>query len=340
MNAIVSKIVRGQSGTPSLLKPLGMVVLLAAAVALPFLMGSAQLFSFSHALVLGCAVTGMILLTGFTKQISLGQNFFLAVGAYFSAWMINDLSIPFFLAPFISFVICYAFGYLFGLPMPGIRGTYLALVTMGLGLVTPHLIRKFEWFTGGSMGQHIGRIRAPESIMLTNDQWLYFVCLVGFLFIAAFAKWIERSQVGRAMKAVGDNETAASLSGVNVRTTKSAAFAWSAAFAGFAGGLFVILVGYVAPGSVDMFLAVYLLAALVIGGQNRIAGALIGALFVVFVPLHTQTFSDSLSGALFGVLIIITMLLFREGIAGGLAWVLDRALKIMGLKTKSKPDVF
>ncbi|MCC4310428.1 branched-chain amino acid ABC transporter permease [Alcanivorax marinus] len=332
MNVTVARKLRGQRGVTSIMKTAGVLVLLAAALILPFSIGSAQLFSFSHALVLGCAVVGMVLLTGFTKQISLGQNAFFALGAYFAAWAINDLGVPFFLAPFISFVICYIAGYLFGLPVPGIRGTYLALITMGLGLVTPHFIRKFDWFTGGSMGQHIDRVKAPANVALTTDQWLYFVCLLGFLFIVAFAKWIEQGQVGRALKAIGDNETAASLSGVNVRIAKSAAFAWSAAFAGFSGGLFMILVGYVAPGSVDMFLAIYLLAALVIGGQNRILGALIGALFVVFVPLHTQTFSDSLSGALFGVLIIITMLLFREGIVGGLTLVFERFLKLIKSK--------
>lgn len=334
MNTTINKKVREQRGAAPAITAFGVVALLIVAVILPFVMGPAQLFSFSHALVLGCAVVGMVLLTGFTKQISLGQNAFFALGAYFAAWVMNDLNVPFFLAPFISFVICYVAGYLFGLPVPGIRGTYLALITMGLGLVTPHFIRKFDWFTGGSMGQHIDRVKAPANMALTNDQWLYFVCLFGFLFIVAFAKWIERGQVGRAMKAIGDNETAASLSGVNVRIAKSAAFAWSAAFAGFAGGLFMILVGYVAPGSVDMFLAIYLLAALVIGGQNRILGALIGALFVVFVPLHTQTISDSLSGALFGALIIITMLLFREGIAGGLTFVFERFLKLTRRKGK------
>lgn len=299
-------------------------VLLLVGVFLPFRLGPSHVFNLSHAMVLACAVVGMVLLTGFTKQISLGQNFFFAGGAYLAAFAINEWGLPYLLAPVLAFVACYFVGYLFGLPVLGIRGTYLTLITIGLGLVTPHLVRRFEGFTGGSMGTQITSIKAPGWMPLDADQWLYFVCLFFLLIVIVTAKWIENSQVGRAMRAAGDNEIAASLSGVNVRLAKSTAFAWSGGFAGVSGALFVLLIGYIAPGSIDLFLAIYLLAALVIGGQYSVIGAVLGSFFIVFVPLQVERVSDSLSGALFGSFIILTMLVFRDGIAGAIAKVWNR----------------
>lgn len=298
--------------------------LLLVGVLLPFGLGPSHVFNISHAMVLACAVVGMVLLTGFTKQISLGQNFFFAGGAYLAAFAINEWSVPYLLTPLLAFVACFVVGYLFGLPVLGIRGTYLTLITIGLGLVTPHLVRRFEGFTGGSMGAQITSIKAPSWVPLDAGQWLYFVCLFFLLIVIVAAKWIENSQVGRAMRAAGDNETAASLSGVNVRLAKSTAFAWSGGFAGVSGALFVMLIGYVAPGSIDLFLAIYLLAALVIGGQYSVIGAVLGSFFIIFVPLQVERVSDSLSGALFGAFIILTMLVLRDGIAGGIAKLWNR----------------
>jgi len=321
------------SSPPSRQRWFGLAALAIAAL-LPFRLGPATVFNLSQVLVFSCAVVGMVLLTGFTRQISLGQNFFFAVGGYAAAFAVIDLDISYLVVPFLSFALCYACGYLFGLPILGIRGTYLALVTMGMGLVTPFLVRRFEGFTGGSMGRQIEPVEPPSGLDLAADQWIYFVCLGFLVVVVTVARRIELSQVGRAMKSVGDNEIAASLSGIDVRMAKSTAFAWSGGMAGVAGALFVILVGFIAPGSLDLFLAIHLLTALVIGGQRSIVGAVLGAAFIVFVPLQTQQVSESLSGSLFGVFIIAAMLLLPDGIAGGLASLRRRVATSILRKTR------
>lgn len=306
------------------LKYVAYSALLILAVLLPFQFKPALVYNFTNAIVLSIAVIGMVFVTGFTKQISLGQNFFFAIGAYFSVYAIEQWNIPYLLTPFLAFIVTFTVGYVFGLPVLRLKGTYLALVTLGLGLVTPHLIRRFSDFTGGSMGTKIKPIKAPDFINLQPDQWIYFVALSFLLIVILVSIWLENSQVGRAMKAVGDQEVTAQLNGIDLRLTKSSAFAWSGGFAGVAGTLFVFMTSFVAPGSVDIFLGVYLLAALVIGGQRHISGAIIGAFFIVFIPLQTQDISSSLSGALFGLCVVVIMLVLPPGIIGGVIKIFEK----------------
>lgn len=306
------------TGSTRVARLVGLVAAGLIAVITPFVLGPSAVYNLTNVVVLGCAVTGLVLLTGFTRQVSLGHNFFFALGAYTTAWALSSSAAPYVVLPFASFVLSYAAGYAFGLPILRIRGTYLSLATMGLGLITPNLVRRLEPVTNGSMGIQVSPLTAPAGLGLAPDQWVYLVCVSFLALIMVTASWIANGQVGRAMKALGDNEIAASLSGIDIRSGKSAAFAWSGGFAGVSGALFVLLTGYISPGSVGLFLGLYLLAALVIGGQRAIAGAVLGAAFIIYVPLETQQISESLSGATFGLLVVVFMLLLPEGITSSL----------------------
>ena len=153
------------------------VVVLVAVVA-PLV--SAPYVNFDRSMVLVYIVVGLglNLLTGNTGQISLGHGFFFAVGAYLSGVLVENHGVPYLLLLPLAFVVCYLVGYAFGLPALRLRGLQLALATLGLALVTPAVIKRFEHVTDGHAGINISAADAPGFTGLERDQWVYYLCLV------------------------------------------------------------------------------------------------------------------------------------------------------------------
>ena len=131
-----------------------------------------------------------------------------------------------------------------------------------------------------------------------------------------FASGIVRRNVGRALIAMRDDETAARTMGVNLATFKTRVFGLSAAYAGVAGSLFTFANGFVAPESFTLTVSFAFLAAIVVGGLATVAGALFGALFIVFVPVWSSDVDEALSGVIYGATLIACMYVFRGGIMG------------------------
>ena len=148
---------------------------------------------------------------------------------------------------------------------------------------------------------------------------------------------LVRSSVGRSFKAVRDNEAAASLAGIDVARTRVVAFVVSAACAGLAGSLFAFWVGLTAPAGFGLSLSLQLLSAVVIGGLGSLAGAVWGALAVVFLPQYTSGLTealhlpgavkDNMHLALYGAAFMVSMLAFPNGIQGGLRLLRRRLLR-------------
>ena len=178
------------------------------------------------------------------------------------------------------------------------------------------LIQRFDGLTGGSQGIAVEQPQAPAGLGLADDQFLYFLALVVAVPLFWFAAGLVRRDVGRALIAMRDDETAAKTMGVNLATFKTRAFGLSAAFAGVAGALFVFTNGFVAPESFTLAVSFSFLAAIVVGGLATVAGALFGALFIVFVPVWSSDVNDALSGVIYGAALIACMYVFRSGIMG------------------------
>jgi branched-chain amino acid transport system permease protein len=286
------------------------------ALAIPFLFGPYRVGQFTLVLVYAIAVLGLNLLVGYNGQISLGHGAFFALGAYAAALLIEKAGVPYLLTLPAAGAICFVVGYLFGVPALRLRGLYLALVTLGLAIATPQLIKRFDELTEGTQGLTVEQPTAPAWTSLADDQFLYLVTLAAAAIMFLGAWNMTRGPIGRAVKAVRDGEIAASTMGVDLAATKTRVFAVSAAYAGVAGALYVLALGFVAPEAFTLTISFAFLAAIVVGGLATISGALFGALFIEFVPVYASDVNDALTGVIYGGVLIAFMWVLPEGAAG------------------------
>lgn len=291
---------------------------LAIAVMLPFLVKGFVVFQLTMALIYAIAILGLNLLTGFNGQFSLGHSTFVAIGAYTAAILMNDADLAFYWTLPIAGIVCFGFGFLFGLPALRLGPVYLALATFALAFATPQLLRAtpLKPWTGGVEGISLIRPDPPFGLPLAGDQWFYFVTLAVALLLAGAAVNLVRSRSGRALIAIRDNPIAARAMGVNLALYKTTAFGVSALYAGVAGALSAGAVQYVAPDSFTIVLAIGLFVGLVVGGVGSIAGTVFGGLFLVFVPNLAESLSKGLANAVYGVILILVIYVMPAGVGG------------------------
>ncbi len=225
--------------------------LLAAAIAMPFGLSSFYIFQLTMILIYAIAIMGLNLLTGFNGQFSLGHAAFYAIGAYTAAIMMEKFGISYVWTLPVAAIICFIFGFLFGLPALRLEGIYLALATFALSVATPQILKfsLFEDWTGGVQGLVIMKPNAPAGLPLTSDQWLYVFTLIVTGLMYLFAKNLIRTRTGRAMMAIRDNLLAARSMGINNPIYKAVTFGVSGLYTGVAGALGAIVVQFVAPDS-------------------------------------------------------------------------------------------
>lgn len=296
---------------------IGSAVMLVA-IAVPFLLDGFQVFQATQVLILAIAIMGLNLLTGFSGQFSLGHGAFFAAGAYVTAFFLTDGSFPYVGAVLIAGAICFILGLGFGFPALKLDGIYLALATFSLAVAMPQILKLTiltEW-TGGVGGLVLVKPEAPAGIPLDGDQWLYFVTLAFAAVLYWFVTGLIGGRTGRAFLAVKDNPLAAEAMGIRVTNIKVLAFGYSAMITGMAGGLSALVTAYVAPDSFTLFLSVNLLVGLVVGGVGFIPGAVIGAIFVHFMPTVADSIYQGLQGVIYGTVLIAIMYFAPKGLGG------------------------
>ena len=299
---------------PLLTAALVMVATVLAIV--PLLFPSFLVYQLSIALTYAIAILGLNLQMGFNGQISVAQGVFFAVGAYATAIFATRFG----LGPLATLPIAVAMsaliGFLVGIPALRMQGLPLAFVTLGLAVLVPPLALKLDWITKGATGISFAKPVPPSWFPGNQDTFLYEMCLVS----AAICVWIARRLIGgdtgRTLRAVRDNAMIAESLGINLTAVRLAAFATSAAFAGFGGWCFALINGYVSPDSFQMTMSFNFLVGSIIGGITSIAGALIGALFITFVPDWASDINLALSGVIYGAALVVMMLLARDGVVG------------------------
>jgi branched-chain amino acid transport system permease protein len=296
------------------------------------LVSNFQFLQISLAIVYAIAVLGLILLTGFNGQISLGHGAFFAVGSYTAAILIDQAGWPFWATLPAAAIACFIAGYLFGLPALRLEGHYLALATFALAVAVPQILkyRHFEPITKGVMGINVFKSDPPFGLPLSTDQWMFLVVLA----IAALMFWIARnlldSRTGRAMTAIRDHPMAASTMGVNVAHYKAVVFGISALYTGIAGALHGIIFEFVSPDSFRFELSIAILVGAVVGGIASLPGAIIGGVFVQVIEKYADALTRWISGTvhlplelepwlIYGIALIILMYTMPMGIAGGVA---------------------
>jgi branched-chain amino acid transport system permease protein len=296
----------------------------------PVLLSDYRTFQLTLVMVYAIALLGLNILTGFNGQFSLGHGAFYAVGAYTAAILMAHYQVPYWATLPAAALACFAAGFLFGLPALRLEGLFLALATLSLAVAMPSILkyRGIGDWTGGVQGLVLFKPDAPFGLPLNQDQWLYFFTLAVTLLMFVLAWNLLRGRVGRAIVAIRDHPIAARAMGINTALYKSLTFGVSALYAGVAGALGAIAIQFVAPDSFQVGLSFVFLIGAVIGGIYSIAGALFGALFVLFVPHLSEGISRAAPQAIFGAFLIVFMFVMPVGIAGflrlALAWARRR----------------
>jgi branched-chain amino acid transport system permease protein len=295
------------------------------AVGTPFVSDPVVNGQLTLVLVYAVAALGLNLLVGYCGQISLGHGAFFAIGAYTAAVLLTRAQAPHLLAVPAAALLTFALGFAFGVPALRLRGLYLALVTLALSVATPPLIKRFDGLTGGVQGTSVPQPPVPAWLPVDLDQYLYLLALVVAAPMTLLAANLTRGGLGRTLAAIRDNERAATTMGVRQDRVKTRVFACSAAYAGVAGALFAVTIGFIAPESFTLALSFSFLAAIVIGGLGTVGGALFGALFIQFLPQYAGRVNQALTGVLYGATLIVVMYLLPGG-AGALLRRLRRLL--------------
>ncbi len=270
---------------------------------------------------------GMNLLTGYSGQLSLGHAALVLISAYFTAILSQQYGFPIWGAVVLSGGITGILGgVVIGIPAARLRGPYLAIATFGLMIAMPQILKingLTQW-TKGSYGISGDRVNAPGFIdgFVDSGQWLYFVTMFVAVIMTILFWNLIRSRVGRAFVALRNSEIGAEQMGVDVPRHKSLAFGISSLYAGFGGGLFFVVQGFVSPDSLGFFDSIFFLIAIVIGGLGSILGSFIGAFFLTFQAEGVSELAgvipgvDDLRNVIFGGFLIVVIILFPRGIAG------------------------
>jgi branched-chain amino acid transport system permease protein len=275
-----------------------------------------------------CALAGLTVLAGLSGQISLGHGAFMAVGAYTVAKLGNAgwALLPELAAASVATLLV---GIPVGMAASRLRGPYLAGATLAFAVGLPALADKFPSFLGGENGLAINPPTPPTSLGLTFplERWEAWIACAGALVVLFVLYNVTHSGIGRSLRAVRDDEIAASLAGLRVGRSQTLAFALSAAATGLGGGLLAVVTQLAQPGAFPLQLSLTLLAGVVIGGLGSLVGAVWGAALLVLLPNWTTDIANSFSLssnvshnlpiAVYGLVLIVAMLVWPSGIQGG-----------------------
>ncbi|MDF2373285.1 MAG: branched-chain amino acid ABC transporter permease [Rhizobiaceae bacterium] len=307
-----------------------LVALMAAMIVLPAFSGLFVLGLAIRILIAAVGAIGLNLLTGSTGQISLGQSGFLAAGCYTTGLLIADYNWPPELALPMSGIVAAALSFLVGIPSLRLKGLYLAITTLAFSFIITQFLLFAEPITHGPYG-----VRIEDTVLfgfdLADPTTMYYFCLGILVLVTLGVLNIMRTRVGRAFNAIRDQDIAARAMGINLTTYKLTAFAASSFIVGLAGGLMAFQFRFI---NVDIFsvtLAIEALAMIIVGGLGSVAGAIIGAAFIILLPefvgdaigLLPAGISDVLArgaleikGLLIGLVIILTLRLEPDGLIG------------------------
>lgn len=259
------------------------------------------------------------LLTGVAGQISLGHAAFLGIGAYVSALLLKTWGVPLPLAIVAATLLSAAMGWLLSFAAGRVREFYLAMMTLGFGMIFYELIREWTGVTGGVAG--LSGVPAPslktlKFLGIAIGPVAYFQFMLA---VTAVVIWQLRnlltSPYGRAFFAIHASEVAAGSIGVARVATKREAYTLSAALTGLAGGFYAHLVGYLGPESFGLHRSVEALVMAVVGGLGNLSGPVLGAIVFTYMPEKLQFFADW-QFMVYGLLLMFSFVLLPKGLAG------------------------
>jgi branched-chain amino acid transport system permease protein len=241
---------------------------------------------------------GLMLLVGFTGQISLGHAAFLAVGAYTEA-LLAAAGWPFWLSLPCAALLSAAVGIVVGLPALRLKGIYLAIATLAFGVIVEEIAARWESLTGGNSGLHVKPIELFGARLDGDADFYYLVLALTAVCCIALANLL-RSPTGRAFVAIRDSEISAACMGVNLARYKTLSFALSAALTGVGGALYAHKVSFISPEQFTLLVSIELVTLVILGGVGSLHGAVFGAAFIIVLPQLISIAKDYLPAAVAG----------------------------------------
>ncbi len=291
------------------------LLVIAVLAAVPFIQSNSYwVHVFGVALVGVILALGLQLLLGMTGLLSLGQAAFYGIGAYVSAALTFNFGVPFLIA-FAASGAAAALSSLLLVPIVRLKGSSLAVATLGFNIIIYLILLNEDWATGGSFG--FMNIAAPRifGYEFASERDMYFLCLfVAAVVYFAFER-LANSRFGRALKAMSQDEDAARSCGISLNLYKSKCFLVAAFTAGIAGSLYAHHARYLSPNDFAFDKSIDILIMVVIGGLGSLPGAVIGAFIVVLMPEYLRS-SGELRLIIFGILVVVLMGFSRGGVAG------------------------
>jgi branched-chain amino acid transport system permease protein len=262
-------------------------------------------------------VLGLNLLIGFAGQISLGHAGFVGVGAYASAILPTHFGWHPILAMLAGAAIASAIAAIVARPIFRLKGHYLAMATLGLGIIIAIVIKNEAAYTGGPDGMAVVAMGLMGFEISGEKQW-YWVVAGTLLFSFWAARNLIDSPFGRALRALHGSEVASQVMGVDVVRYKVAIFVLSAFFASLMGSVTAHYIGFVTPNIADFFHSIELVTMVVIGGMASIYGSLIGAVLLTALPQALSTF-EGWETVAFGSILMFSMIFMPKGLVPTLA---------------------
>lgn len=264
---------------------------------------------------------GLNMLMGYAGQISLGHAAFFGLGAYgtgiltthgqWSPWA----SLP------VVLVLAGVAGYGIGRPILRLSGYYLAMGTLGLGIIAHVIFREWDTLTGGASGLvGIPPLVVGRLTVGLGRSGFFAVWATVVLFFVLCGRLVD-SRIGRALRALGDSQGAAAASGIHTAHLKAVIFSFSAVMAALAGYLYAHLLGFISPSSFDFLMSIRMVTMVVIGGMASIWGSLLGASVITLLPEWLHVFSDY-EMMVYGLILMGVMIFLPQGLTRG---VLDAA---------------
>ena len=286
--------------------------------------GDLELYQGSFVATYALAITSIILLTGYSGQLSLGHSALMAVGAYAGALSIFNAGLHPVIGLIISVFVAGIFGLILGLVVARLSGPYLAGTTLALAISLPALANQFP-ILGGEEGIvfDVGVAPARFGDEFSQYKWFFWISALAALIMVWLVANLLSGRYGRTFKAMRDNPVAAQLSGINVGQLKVMAFALSSGVAGLSGGLLVMLISGVSPSAFPLSLSFAVLTGAVVTGLYNLKGVILGGLVLVAIPEiadslvsrigGSEGFTTTLPGFLVSALLILAVVFTPNG---------------------------
>ncbi|MDP2170725.1 MAG: branched-chain amino acid ABC transporter permease [Rhodocyclaceae bacterium] len=296
----------------------GLIIIAVVLAVLPFLLPNNFYLDLAiRMLINACIVLGLNLLIGFAGQISLGHAGFVGIGAYATAVLTTHYGWSPLAAMLAGALGAGVLAALVARPIFKLKGHYLAMATLGLGIIISIIVRNEAALTGGPDGMPVPALALFSFELSGEKQWYWVVS--GILLLSLWASLnLINSPFGRALRALHGSEVASQVVGVDVAKYKLAIFVLSAVFASLMGSVTAHYVGFVTPNVADFFHSIELVTMVVIGGMASIYGSVIGAVLLTALPQALAGF-EGWETVAFGAILMFCMIFMPKGLVPTLA---------------------